>query len=180
MVRLVSSSSTTDSVKLSLTSRATILHTYNMLCKSSSSLAHTTSVHLSALQKDSPHGKSPSPCSLVSMVSVIGILWLALLVNSFSHCPKFIIQLTNVNSINLNLAPEPLARLYSRGFYRSTWINTALDAGFATAAPIPLKWLRDILSILFSGYYLIYANEADEKLRRYRAVPTVISFSLQA
>ncbi|PLW17512.1 hypothetical protein PCANC_08016 [Puccinia coronata f. sp. avenae] len=70
-------------------------------------------------------------------------------------------------------APEPLARLYSRGFYRATWINTALDAGFATAAPIPLKWLRDIFSVLFSGYYLIYANEADEKLRRYRAVPTV-------
>ncbi|WAR53364.1 hypothetical protein PtB15_2B795 [Puccinia triticina] len=70
-------------------------------------------------------------------------------------------------------APEPLARLYSRGFYRATWINTALDAGFATAAPIPLKWLRDLLSVLFSGYYLIYANEADEKLRRYRAIPTV-------
>jgi len=70
-------------------------------------------------------------------------------------------------------APEPLARLYSRGFYRATWINTALDAGFATAAPIPFKWLRDLLSILFSGYYLIYATEADEKLRRYRAVPTV-------
>ncbi|KAA1118886.1 hypothetical protein PGT21_009512 [Puccinia graminis f. sp. tritici] len=70
-------------------------------------------------------------------------------------------------------APEPLARLYSRGFYRATWINTALDAGFATAAPIPVKWLRDLLSVLFSGYYLIYANEADEKLRRYRAVPTV-------
>ncbi|POW05900.1 hypothetical protein PSHT_10574, partial [Puccinia striiformis] len=70
-------------------------------------------------------------------------------------------------------APEPLARLYSRGFYRATWINTALDAGFATAAPIPLKWLRDLLSVLFSGYYLIYASEADEKLRRYRAVPTV-------
>lgn len=70
-------------------------------------------------------------------------------------------------------APEPLARLYSRGFYRATWINTALDAGFATAGPIPFKWLRDLLSLLFSGYYLIYANEADEKLRRYRAVPTV-------
>ncbi|MBW0525409.1 hypothetical protein O181_065124 [Austropuccinia psidii MF-1] len=70
-------------------------------------------------------------------------------------------------------APEPLARLYSRGFYRATWINTALDAGFATASPIPFKWLRDFLSIIFSAYYIIYANEADEKLRRFRAIPTV-------
>ncbi|KAL0068819.1 hypothetical protein AAF712_004149 [Marasmius tenuissimus] len=33
--------------------------------------------------------------------------------------------------------------------------------------------LRDICSVLFSVYYIIYANEADEKLRRFRAVPTV-------
>ena len=26
------------------------------------------------------------------------------------------------------------------------------------------KWLRDICSILFSGYYILYANEADEKV----------------
>lgn len=24
------------------------------------------------------------------------------------------------------------------------------------------KWLRDISSLLFAGYYLIYSNEADE------------------
>ncbi|KAG5654405.1 hypothetical protein H0H81_003229 [Sphagnurus paluster] len=35
------------------------------------------------------------------------------------------------------------------------------------------KWLRDICSIVFSAYYIIYANEGDEKLRRFRAVPTV-------
>ncbi|EGG06792.1 hormone-sensitive lipase [Melampsora larici-populina 98AG31] len=70
-------------------------------------------------------------------------------------------------------APEPLARLYSRGFYRASWINTALDAGFSTAAGVRIKWMRDVLSLLFSGYYLVYANEADEKLRQYRAVPTV-------
>ncbi|KAK4705416.1 hypothetical protein P7C70_g794, partial [Phenoliferia sp. Uapishka_3] len=70
-------------------------------------------------------------------------------------------------------APEPLARLYSRNYYRATWIVTALDAGFATAMPIHAKWLRDILSVAFSGYYLIFASEADEKLRKYRAVCTV-------
>lgn len=70
-------------------------------------------------------------------------------------------------------APEPLARLYSRDYYRATWIVTALDAGFATAMPVKPKWLRDILSVAFAGYYLVFAHEADEKLRKYRAVCTV-------
>lgn len=70
-------------------------------------------------------------------------------------------------------APEPLARMYSRSFYRVTWIVTAMDAGFATAMNVKPKWLRDILSVVFSVYYVIYANEADEKLRKYRALCTV-------
>ncbi|TFK44388.1 Alpha/Beta hydrolase protein [Crucibulum laeve] len=70
-------------------------------------------------------------------------------------------------------APEPLARLYSPSYYRATWIVTGFDAGFATAMSIRPKWLRDICSIIFSVYYIIYANEGDEKLRRFRAVPTV-------
>ncbi|KAG7098753.1 hypothetical protein E1B28_000662 [Marasmius oreades] len=70
-------------------------------------------------------------------------------------------------------SPEPLARLYSPAYYRATWIVTGLDAGFATAMSVRPKWLRDICSILFSAYYIIYANEGDEKLRRFRAVPTV-------
>lgn len=41
---------------------------------------------------------------------------------------------------------------------------TALDAGFATAMSIRWKWLRDIASLAFSGYYLLFANEADEKV----------------
>ncbi|GAA5925266.1 uncharacterized protein JCM15063_004977 [Sporobolomyces koalae] len=70
-------------------------------------------------------------------------------------------------------APEPLARLYSRDYYRATWIVTALDAGFATAGQIRWKWLRDIFSLLCTGYYLLFAHEADEKLRKYRAICTV-------
>ncbi|KAI9511164.1 Alpha/Beta hydrolase protein [Russula earlei] len=70
-------------------------------------------------------------------------------------------------------APEPLARLYAPSYYRAAWINTGLDAGFATAMKIRQKWLRDICSIIFSVYYIIYANEADEKLRKFRAAPTV-------
>ncbi|KAN0112029.1 Alpha/Beta hydrolase fold [Russula decolorans] len=70
-------------------------------------------------------------------------------------------------------APEPLARLYAPPYYRATWIITGLDAGFATAMNIRQKWLRDICSIVFSLYYIIFANEADEKLRKFRAAPTV-------
>ena len=50
---------------------------------------------------------------------------------------------------------------------------TALDAGFFTALPIRTKWVRDIASILFSAYYLVFAEAADEKVRKVRATVTV-------
>ncbi|KAI8086082.1 Alpha/Beta hydrolase protein [Halteromyces radiatus] len=74
--------------------------------------------------------------------------------------------------VGLN-APEPLARLYKRSFYRATWILTALDAGFFTAQPLKPIWLRHICSILFSVYYLVFADAAEEKVRRVRATMSV-------
>ncbi|KAI8993039.1 Alpha/Beta hydrolase protein [Trametes punicea] len=79
----------------------------------------------------------------------------------------------NLDKILGLAAPEPLANLYSPSYYRATWIAIGLDAGFATAMPIRPRWLKDICSVLFSIYYIIYASEADEKIRKYRAVPTV-------
>ncbi|WWD15824.1 hypothetical protein CI109_100248 [Kwoniella shandongensis] len=70
-------------------------------------------------------------------------------------------------------APEPLARLYSRSYYRATYVNTAFDAGFASAMNVRPKWLKDIVSVIFAGYYLIWATEGDEVLRRFRAVCSV-------
>ncbi|OCF35405.1 hormone-sensitive lipase [Kwoniella heveanensis BCC8398] len=70
-------------------------------------------------------------------------------------------------------APEPLARLYSRSYYRATYVNTAFDAGFASAMNIRPKWLKDIASMLFTGYYLLWATEGDEVLRKFRAVCSV-------
>jgi acetyl esterase/lipase len=70
-------------------------------------------------------------------------------------------------------SPEPLANLYSRSYFRATWITTALDAGFWTAMKIRPKWLKDIASMVFSVYYLIAAEQADEKVRRVRATTTV-------
>ncbi|KAK2742797.1 hypothetical protein FQN57_005088 [Myotisia sp. PD_48] len=69
--------------------------------------------------------------------------------------------------------PEPLANLYSRSYFRATWVTTALDAGFWTAMNIRRKWMRDLASIVFSIYYLIAAEQADEKVRKVRATLTV-------
>lgn len=68
------------------------------------------------------------------------------------------------SSVYNTTAPEPLANLYSPDFYRSTWLTTALDAGFATAMTIQPKFLRNTLSMVFFLYYLVYAREADEKV----------------
>jgi acetyl esterase/lipase len=69
--------------------------------------------------------------------------------------------------------PEPLANMYSRSFFRATWITTGLDAGFWTAMNIKPKWLRDIASLVFTAYYLIAAEQADDKVRRVRATLTL-------
>ncbi|KAI9770772.1 MAG: hypothetical protein M1840_003022 [Geoglossum simile] len=69
--------------------------------------------------------------------------------------------------------PEPLANLYSRSYFRATWVTTALDAGFWTAMRIRRKWMRDLLSIVFSVYYLVAAEQADEKVRKVRGMLTV-------
>ena len=70
-------------------------------------------------------------------------------------------------------SPEPLANLYSRAYFRATWITTALDAGFWTAMKIRRKWLRDVASVVFTAHYLIAAEQADEKVRKVRGTLTV-------
>ncbi|KAF2141367.1 uncharacterized protein K452DRAFT_38505 [Aplosporella prunicola CBS 121167] len=69
--------------------------------------------------------------------------------------------------------PEPLANLYTRSYFRATWVTTALDAGFWSAMPIKRKWARDLCSIIFTVYYLICAEQADEKVRKVRSTVTV-------
>ena len=70
-------------------------------------------------------------------------------------------------------SPEPLANMYDATYYRATWVLTALDAGFWTAMKIRQKWLRDFSSIVFSVFYLISAEKADEKVRKVRGNLTV-------
>ncbi|TWU74058.1 hypothetical protein ED733_003362 [Metarhizium rileyi] len=70
-------------------------------------------------------------------------------------------------------SPEPMANMYDNTYFRATWVLTALDAGFWTAMKIKAKWLRDLASILFSLFYLIAAERADEKVRKVRGMITV-------
>ncbi|KNE55422.1 hypothetical protein AMAG_01318 [Allomyces macrogynus ATCC 38327] len=62
---------------------------------------------------------------------------------------------------------------YNKNFYRATWILTALDAGFWTAMNIKPKFLRDLMSIVFTTFYLVFADQAEAKVRRLRSTPTV-------
>ncbi|KAA8574594.1 hypothetical protein EYC84_006036 [Monilinia fructicola] len=66
--------------------------------------------------------------------------------------------------------PEPLANLYTRSYFRATWVTTALDAGFWSAMRIRRKWIRDLAGVIFSLYYLIAAEQADEKVRKVRGM----------
>lgn len=70
-------------------------------------------------------------------------------------------------------SPEPMANMYDPEYFRATWILTALDAGFWTAMKIRVKWLRDIASVVFSLFYLVAAERADEKVRKVRGMLTV-------
>jgi len=65
-------------------------------------------------------------------------------------------------------SPEPLANLYTREYFRATWVTTALDAGFWTAMHLRPKWVKDLASMVFTVYYLICAEQADEMVRRVR------------
>ncbi|TQS33489.1 hypothetical protein Golomagni_06164, partial [Golovinomyces magnicellulatus] len=70
-------------------------------------------------------------------------------------------------------SPEPMANMYDTVYFRATWVLTAMDAGFWTAMRIRTKWLRDISSIVFSLFYLVAAERADEKVRKVRGMITV-------
>jgi acetyl esterase/lipase len=70
-------------------------------------------------------------------------------------------------------SPEPMANMYDAAYFRATWVLTALDAGFWTAMRIRKKWLRDIASMVFSAFYMVAAEQADEKVRKVRGMLTV-------
>ncbi|KAJ3122742.1 hypothetical protein HK098_002501 [Nowakowskiella sp. JEL0407] len=102
--------------------------------------------------------------------------------NKLENYPPWKIILTTLISVyasrNILLilclnAPEPLARVYTRSFFRATWLLTGLDAGFLTAMNIQPKWLRDLLSVVFSIFYIMFPDSAEETVRKFKAVATV-------
>ncbi|CAJ2511948.1 Uu.00g075730.m01.CDS01 [Anthostomella pinea] len=70
-------------------------------------------------------------------------------------------------------SPEPMANMYDATYFRATWVLTALDAGFWTAMKIKKKWLRDLASMVFTVFYMVSAERADEKVRKVRGMLTV-------
>ncbi|KAK0706352.1 Alpha/Beta hydrolase protein [Lasiosphaeria miniovina] len=70
-------------------------------------------------------------------------------------------------------SPEPMSNMYDATYFRATWVLTALDAGFWTAMKIKSKWLRDLASIVFSVFYMVAAEKADEKVRKVRGNLTI-------
>ncbi|KAJ2901596.1 alpha/beta-hydrolase [Zalerion maritima] len=79
----------------------------------------------------------------------------------------------NFSSLIGIASPEPMSGMYTPSYYRATWVLTALDAGFWTAMKIKTKWLRDFASIIFTAFYLVAAEQADEKVRKVRGTVTV-------
>lgn len=65
-------------------------------------------------------------------------------------------------------SPDPLSKMYAADYFRATWMLTALDAGFWTAMKIGNKPLRDLASMVFSFFYMVAAEQADEKVRKVR------------
>ncbi len=127
-------------------------------------------------------------------VAIVSFVWIAVLVKGPVHGPKFLRKISQVLTKRLSAwqihvltmtfyylmknidkifdlrPPPPLKNVYSRSFYRASWILNALDAGFWTAMTVKPKWLSDISAILFSFYYLIFAEQADNKVRNYKSV----------
>ncbi|RKO96508.1 alpha/beta-hydrolase, partial [Caulochytrium protostelioides] len=69
--------------------------------------------------------------------------------------------------------PESRARMYTRHYFRVTYLFNALDAGFLTAMHLRPAVLRDLASFLLTGFYLCCPVMAEHKIHAYRHSPTV-------
>lgn len=66
-----------------------------------------------------------------------------------------------------------MARMYTRSFFRATWILVALDAAAWTTMSIRPKPLRDLLTFFLTFFYLLNPEKADDKVRKFRSRCTV-------
>ncbi|VVT46819.1 uncharacterized protein SAPINGB_P001402 [Magnusiomyces paraingens] len=79
----------------------------------------------------------------------------------------------NIDAI-LNLHPK-LARhkIYEPRFETAVTIMTAMTAGFMTAKSMRPKFIRDLASLVFAGYYIFTPDHAMEKVRKFNENPSV-------
>ncbi|KAI0113705.1 alpha/beta-hydrolase [Nemania sp. FL0031] len=139
----------------------------------------------------------PSAKSRRLQVLAVLTFWSAYLYRGNRHGPPFVRFLSKLSSKKLTgwqivvftmmylyaarnfstlvglASPEPMANMYDATYFRATWVLTALDAGFWTAMKIRKKWLRDIASMVFTVFYMVSAERADEKVRKVRGMLTV-------
>ncbi|KAL1895272.1 hypothetical protein Sste5346_005419 [Sporothrix stenoceras] len=122
------------------------------------------SAYLARGDKNGPPGARPLSKILSKKLTAWQVVLLTML---------YLYAVRNFSTLVGLASPDPLTNMYDATFFRATWVLTALDAGFWTAMKIKTKWLRDIASIAFSGFYLVAAEKADEKVRKVRGNLTV-------
>ncbi|KXN70283.1 hypothetical protein CONCODRAFT_7197, partial [Conidiobolus coronatus NRRL 28638] len=67
--------------------------------------------------------------------------------------------------------PNAMAHMYNRNFFRASYIFICGVAGSLTASKLKPKILRDSFALMCIVYYLIFPNQAEERLRlEYRVV----------
>ncbi|KAK0316765.1 hypothetical protein LTR01_000516 [Friedmanniomyces endolithicus] len=114
------------------------------------------------LSRSHPHGPQPIR-RLSTYLSRRLTIWRAFIVFSLTlYASRNFARVVGLES------PEPLANLYKRSYFRATWVTTALDAGFWTAMHMRPKWVKDLASVVFTLYYLVCAEQADEMVHRVR------------
>lgn len=139
----------------------------------------------------------PSTRQRKYQVLTVVLLWSLILSHSNRHGPKPFRRLSTLLSSRLTTwqtlvltflsvyvsrnfarivgleSPEPLANLYTRDYFRATYITTALDAGFWTAMNLRPPVVKELASMLFTVYYMFCAEQADEKVRKVRGSLTL-------
>ncbi|KAG8956174.1 hypothetical protein FRC04_004250 [Tulasnella sp. 424] len=118
----------------------------------------------------------PSPGWKRTQVYLVVLFWIIQLVKGGRQGPRFL-WIRKANRLLTRFTPWQVLVTTLTALYGVRNLNVltgfdGLDAGFATAMSIKHKWLRDIASIVFSIYYLLYADAADELLRKHRALCT--------
>ncbi|PFH56747.1 hypothetical protein XA68_16050 [Ophiocordyceps unilateralis] len=121
----------------------------------------------------SNHDRPRPGTALVQVAPTAGPRRLVLLVPAFLATLMYLYAARNFSALAGLASPEPMTNMYDATYFRATWVLTALDAGFWTAMKIRTKWLRDIAAMVFSLFYLVAAERADEKVRKIRACVTV-------